>query len=138
MIKRPIVCLCVVVVVLVNAPQAPGATTQPATTRAASAESLDDLLEPIRAKHKLPGLVAAIVEGDDVVAIGAAGVRKLGSPEPMTIDDHVHLGSCTKAMTATMLARLVERKQLTWESTVAEVFPDLAPKLHADFRGGDA
>lgn len=134
MVMREIVCLCVIVASLLDVPQVSSATTQPATTRAA-AEQIDELLEPIHAKRKLPGMVAAIVEGDDVIAIGAAGLRKLGSPEAITIDDKLHLGSCTKAMTATMLARLVERKQLAWDSTVAQVFPDLAARLDAGYRG---
>lgn len=134
MMKSIIVSLCVVLAPVVGIAEGAVATTRPATTRAANAASLDALLEPIRAQRKLPGMVAAIVQGDEVVAIGAAGLRKLGSPEPMTIDDKLHLGSCTKAMTATMLARLVERKQLAWDSTVAQVFPDLAPKLDAGYR----
>lgn len=137
MSKQLVVCLGVAAV-LTFMSAGYGATTRPATTRPATkqaaAESLDALLEPIRERRKLPGLVAAIVEGDDVVAIGAAGVRKLSSPEPITIDDKLHLGSCTKAMTATVLARLVERKQLAWDSTVSQIFPNLAPKLDAGYR----
>ena len=128
-----VVCFGLAAALVVVQPGAHGATTRPATTQAA-AESLDALLEPIRAKRKLPGLVAAIVEGDEVIAIGAAGVRKLESPEPITVDDKLHLGSCTKAMTATVLARLVERKQLAWESTLAQVFPELAPQLDVGYR----
>ena len=144
MIKRVTVCVVIVFVLLVLAPRAGAATSKPATTRAgaprrtattqASAASLDALLEPIRAKHNLPGLVGAVIEGDEVIAVGAAGVRKLGAPQPITIDDKLHLGSCTKAMTATVLARLVERKQLAWNSTLASIFPDLTPKFDAAFR----
>src|SRR5215210_395320 len=103
------------VVLLTIALPIQGALPLPATTQS-GVESLDALLEPIREKHKLPGIVAAILESDNVIAIGAAGVRKLGSPEPITVDDKMHMGSCTKAMTATVLARLVERKQLAWDS----------------------
>ncbi len=134
MVKRMMVCLCVVAVA--GSAIVAGATTQPTMTIApAAAEPLDALLAPIRDKRKLPGLVAAIVQGDEVVAIGAAGLRKLGSPEPITIDDKLHLGSCTKAMTATMLARLVERKQLAWDSTVEQVFADLAARSDEGYRG---
>jgi CubicO group peptidase (beta-lactamase class C family) len=144
MIQRVTVCVVIVFMLCALAPIAGAATTKSATTRPgatrraattpSSAASLDALLEPIRAKHKLPGLVAAIVEGDEVIAIGATGLRKVGAPEPITIDDKLHLGSCTKAMTATVLARLVERKQLAWDSTVSQVFPDLAPKFDAAYR----
>jgi CubicO group peptidase (beta-lactamase class C family) len=37
-------------------------------------------------------------------------------------------------MTSTLIARLVERGSLRWDSTIAEVFPDLAPRIHPDFQ----
>jgi CubicO group peptidase (beta-lactamase class C family) len=123
----------IVVATSADAVMAAPATSGPAT-KPAPAASIDDLLEGIRAKHDLPGLVGAIVEGDDVIAIGAAGVRKVGAPDRITIDDKLHLGSCTKAMTATILARLIERKQLDWDSTIGQVFPDLAPSLDEGYR----
>jgi CubicO group peptidase (beta-lactamase class C family) len=126
------VAVCVAVVALVVSLR--GATAAPATTQA-SATSLDELLEVVRTKRNLPGIVGAIVEGDGVIAIGAAGIRKVGAPDRITIDDKLHLGSCTKAMTATILARLIERKQLNWDSTVAQVFADIAPSLDEGFRG---
>ena len=49
-------------------------------------------------------------------SIGATGVRKLGiAGAGRPSSDRWHLGSCTKSMTATMLARLVERGKLAWD-----------------------
>lgn len=47
----------------------------------------------------------------------------------MTIDDPMHMGSCAKAMTATMIARLVEQQVLTWETTIAEAMPEFAKTI---------
>src|SRR5688500_1677689 len=80
---------------------------------AAAAQDVSDRLEPYRRKHDVPALAGAGVVGDRVVAIGAAGVRRADAPEvKATIHDKWHLGSCTKAMTATMIATLVEEKKL--------------------------
>jgi len=79
-------------------------------------------------------MIGAILRGDSVAAIGAAGVRKAGSPEPIGVGDRVHIGSCTKAMTATMIGTLVDAGKLRWDSTLGEVFPDRAEKLHPDYR----
>lgn len=98
-------------------------------------EATNNLLKPLREKHKLPGIVGAILQGDKLVAVGAVGVRKVGSPEPITINDKVHIGSCTKAMTATRIAMLVEEKKLTWQTTIADVFPELNKTIHQDYRG---
>ncbi len=103
--------------------------------RAARAdEATNALLQPLRDKHKLPGLAGAIVKGDKVVAIGAVGVRKIDSREPITVQDKVHIGSCTKAMTATRIAMLVEENKLSWQTTVVDVFPELKKAIHPDFQ----
>src|SRR5204862_5153861 len=89
---------------------------------------------PIRERFHVPGMVGAVVHGDRVVAVGAAGVRRADLPDPITVDDQVHIGSCTKAMTATLLARLVEEKRLNWTSTVGDVFPEMAGAFDPDSR----
>jgi CubicO group peptidase (beta-lactamase class C family)/dienelactone hydrolase len=98
----------------------------------ASNPDIEKLLAPIREKHKVPGLVAGIVQGDRLTVAAAVGVRKAGSSEPITVNDKLHLGSNTKAMTATRIARLVEEGKLSWQSTVGEVFSHLKADLHAD------
>ncbi len=95
---------------------------------------LADLLEPIRARHGVPALGAAVIRDGELAALGAVGLRRLGHPETVTANDLWHLGSCTKAMTATLLARQVEAGKLTWATTVAAALPDLATKFHADAR----
>ena len=86
-------------------------------------------LEPIRVKHDLPGLAAAVVGGDGLAAIGAVGVRQRGEDVPLTAGDRFHFGSCTKAMTATMIATLVERGELDWNTTVGETFGDAVESI---------
>src|SRR5947209_7467119 len=76
---------------------------------------IDELLETVRQRHGLPALGGAIVTSKGLVAIGAVGVRKAGTKVPVTVDDQWHLGSDTKAMTATVIARLVEQGRLKWE-----------------------
>src|SRR3954470_20031781 len=71
-----------------------------------------------------PGMVALVLEGERVVAEGAAGVRKAGSPEAVILGDRFHLGSETKAMTATLAATLIEEGRLKWTTTLGEVFEE--------------
>ena len=85
---------------------------------------LDDALEKIRAEHALPALVGAVYEGRTLIAEGVAGVRKSGDPTRATVDDEWHLGSDTKAMTATLFARYVEDGTIAWTTTVRQAFPD--------------
>ena len=108
------------------APQA----AEPATAPAPSPE-IAALLEPIIKAHEVPGMVAAIVEGDGVATleIGCAGVRKAGEAEPITINDRMHLGSCTKSMTATMLATVVQDGKVSFDTTIGEAFGDLNGRM---------
>jgi CubicO group peptidase (beta-lactamase class C family) len=86
-------------------------------------------LTPILKKHDIPGMAVLVLHGPEEVARGAAGVRKAGDPTPATIDNQWHLGSCTKSMTATMIATLVEEGKLSWGTTLGDVFGDLDGKL---------
>ena len=91
-------------------------------------------LARIRQQHSVPAIAAAIVTRQGKVTIGAIGLRKRGAQTPVTLRDRWHLGSETKAMTATLIARLVEQQRLRWDSTTAEVFPDASAKFHPDMR----
>lgn len=93
-----------------------------APTTMAAPVDLTAILEPFRAQGKIPGMVALVMRGDRIVGQGAVGVRKQGADERVTLDDQFHLGSCTKAMTATLAAMLVEEGKLKWTSTLGEVF----------------
>jgi CubicO group peptidase (beta-lactamase class C family) len=85
---------------------------------------LKETLEAIRAKHNLPALGGAVVNSKGLVESAVVGVRKAGSKVEATLDDQWHLGSDTKAMTATLIAILVEQGKLKWEDTVGDYFPD--------------
>lgn len=94
------------------------------------------LIEGLRVAHDVPAVACAVIWSNRVVGLGASGLRKAGAGEaPVTLHDKWHHGSLTKSMTATLAAMLVEEGRLRWDSTLAEVFPDLAPGMHASWRG---
>jgi len=81
---------------------------------------LKEVLAPVVSSNPLPALAAIVFDDQKVIASGAVGVRKFGDPTLVTIEDSFHLGSCTKAMTATLAARIVERGEISWATTVKE------------------
>jgi CubicO group peptidase (beta-lactamase class C family) len=95
-------------------------------------QDISPMLEPLRAQHGLPAMTVGVTRGKELIALGAVGVRKLGDPTIVEVDDRWHLGSCTKAMTATLLATFVEQGQLTWDTTLAQAFPTVT--IHADYQ----
>ncbi len=90
-------------------------------------------LAKTREKFGLPALAAAVVKSGVVVGRGAIGVRALGRTTPVTIDDRFHLGSDTKAMTATLAGMMVEAGKLDWTTSIGDALgkdtPDINPEL---------
>ncbi len=105
-----------------------------ASAHAVDFKRLSDAVEQVRTKHKLPAMGAALVTSEGMQSIGVAGTRKRGDTTVVTNDDLWHLGSDGKAMTATMIARLVERGVMKWEQTLGETFTELAPQMNADMK----
>jgi len=89
---------------------------------------ISGIIAPLVRQSRIPALGAAIVTSEGLEAIGATGVRSWTETEKVTIDDQWHIGSCTKAMTATLVARLIDRGVLGWETTIGAVFgPNVDP-----------
>ena len=76
------------------------------------------------------GMAAVVLRGERVIAQGVAGVRKRGAGERVTLNDRFHLGSCGKAMTATLVAMLVEEGRLNWTTTLGKMFADKVKDMH--------
>jgi CubicO group peptidase (beta-lactamase class C family) len=92
-------------------------------------DSLNEMLTPYLSKYELPALAAAVAVDGKIVALGAVGTRSAGEKIPVGVDDRFHLGSDTKAMTALLAAMYVESGKLKWDTTIADVFPDLVEKM---------
>jgi len=98
-----------------------------------ASRDISPVLDKIVHKYKVPGMVAAVVEGEQIVLTGAAGVRRAGGAEKVEFSDTFHIGSCTKAMTATLCAMLVEEGKLSWTTTIPQALPELKGKIHPDY-----
>ena len=97
-------------------------------------EAVTGALKPIRQKYNVPAMAAAAVTSEGIKLVGAVGVRKRGTEVPVGLEDSWHLGSDGKAMTSTLIARLVEAGKLRWDSTLGEVFPELAGQMNPGFQ----
>jgi len=70
-----------------------------------------------------PGAVVMVID-DDVQLTSVAGVRRADEETQIDLSDAWHLGSNTKAMTAILAARLVERGLIDWDSRLGDVLAD--------------
>ncbi|MDB6155692.1 MAG: penicillin-binding protein beta-lactamase class [Chthoniobacteraceae bacterium] len=101
----------------------------------AAPDDVSHQIERIREDHDIPALAVAVVDEGELVAIGATGFRNSRVQVPVTLSDKWHLGSCTKSMTASVVAMLVEEGKLRWNSTIAEIFPDLGDEIETAWQG---
>ena len=96
------------------------------------AADLESALSKLRAEYNIPALGVMVTKSNKVLALSASGYRKIGFPEKAETSNKFHLGSCTKAMTATLAAIFVEEGKLNWSDTLRDLFPEL--KVHQDFK----
>ena len=94
-----------------------------ASTAAATPSSFDRMFDQARTRAALPGLAMAVVEDGRVVYERTAGERIAGSGDPIDPDTLFKIASNSKAMTAALLARLVERGALRWQDPVIRYLP---------------
>lgn len=118
----------------------PGTVTITATSEGVSGTArvrivtadLSRIVDSIRQAYGLPGMGGAIVTRDGgVVALGAGGIRRVGSAAAVTVNDKWHLGSNTKALTALLATMAVEAGVISWNKTVEEAFPGSAAGMMA-------
>jgi CubicO group peptidase (beta-lactamase class C family) len=100
----------------------------------AGADDLNSFLEEIRNRYELPGIAVAVFNPDSIIAIGAAGTRKIHSGVPMIYTDKMQIASIAKTMTATVIARLIEDSLLSWTTTLAQIYPELFTAMQPVYR----
>lgn len=102
-------------------------------SKSATSQTHDwSILENIRVENSLPSLGAAKISNSSFRS-EVVGFRKQNASILVQLTDRFHLGSDTKAMTATLLAILIERGIFHWNDTLYDTLPeDIAEILHPE------
>lgn len=88
-------------------------------------ERVDDLLGAAVERGDVPGVVAVVVNRDEVLYEGAFGKRNLTTSEPMTYDSVCWIASMTKAITGACTMQLVEQGKLDLDAPAEQWVPML-------------
>ncbi|MBY8821561.1 serine hydrolase domain-containing protein [Sphingomonas colocasiae] len=86
-------------------------------------------LAKLRATGGIPALGGARAADGGRAILVADGLRSLGAATPVTTNDLWHIGSITKSYTSTLVARLVEKGGISWDTSVGEVLGSTAPGM---------
>lgn len=92
----------------------------------ANNNAFQQCLREYREEYGIPGIAAVVLTSESILEIGVDGLRKLGAPDSIQLDDRFHIGSNTKAMTGFVAAVLVEKGLIDWDSRIIDVFPEFA------------
>ncbi|MEO8065038.1 MAG: serine hydrolase domain-containing protein [Pseudomonadota bacterium] len=96
---------------------------------------VDQALTQTRESAGLPAAAALVQIKGRIEAQGAVGTREIHGDARVTTQDRWHIGSDTKAMTATLIARLVERGLVGFDDTLAQLFPGVAGRMDPQMQG---
>ena len=100
-----------------------GSQTEAPPKRYTDWKDLRDLLKQVQQDTKVPALSLVLLHDGHQQAV-VVGNREMSSADPAKLTDTWLLGSITKSMTATMIALLVDRGVIRWDTTVGQVFPN--------------
>ena len=89
--------------------------------------------DSVRALAQIPELAYAVVQPTGVAESGIMGRHAVHLPDTATRQDRFHLGSNTKAMTAFIIAKYVERGLLQWNTPFFAVFPEWKKKTNQTY-----
>lgn len=106
-------------------PEGPSTTDTSSTPIGETYEDVSSMLADIPETSGAPAITAGVVDGSGLRSLGSAGMRRIGGTDAVTNDDRWHLGSCTKAMTAALVGTFVDDGDLSFDSTLTELFPDV-------------
>jgi CubicO group peptidase (beta-lactamase class C family) len=100
----------------------------------AAAEDLHAALAAALQGTQAPAVGVLIMKHGQVTGLAVEGARRNDRPGSVQVGDVWHIGSDAKPMTATLIARLVDRGVLSWQTPLAKIAPDLAPVMRPEYR----
>jgi CubicO group peptidase (beta-lactamase class C family) len=102
-------------------------------TTICSGQQTTELADSIRKAYNIPALSYAVVTDKSIMEIQALGLHSIELNDLATLNDRFHIGSNTKAMTAFVIAKYVEKGKLKWTTKFFDIFPEWKETSKADY-----
>ena len=90
---------------------------------------IDSLILAQFNNYDIPAIAVGIFDTDSVV-VYAYGIRNTIDRSPVQTNDRFHIGSCTKAITSFIAARLVEKGLIEWDTRIIDILPDISGSIN--------
>lgn len=89
----------------------------------------------IRKAYNIPEISYAVIDSKSTMEIVALGRHSVDLQDTATLNDRFHIGSNTKAMTAFIIAKYVEKGKLKWTTKFFDLFPEWKAKSKPEYAG---
>lgn len=104
-----------------------------AVTNVCFGQQTAQFADTIRKNYNIPEISYAVVNPKAILEIDALGKHSINLPDAATLDDRFHIGSNTKAMTAFIIAKYVEKGKLKWTTKFFDYFPEWKEKSKSEY-----
>ncbi|HRF58317.1 MAG TPA: serine hydrolase [Fimbriimonadaceae bacterium] len=101
----------------------PSGLTTPESVREALPK-LDAYVKSAMEKTRVPGVAVVVVYRDEIVWLKGYGVREVGKDAAVSENTVFQLASMSKPISATVVASLVGKKVVSWDSKVSNLMPE--------------
>ncbi len=98
-------------------------STNPALASSADDARMDALVDQAVQRYQLPGIAVGVIEDGKIVRRITRGELAVGEGKAVDADSLFKIASNTKAMTAAVIARLVQAGTLRWDDPVTQHLP---------------
>jgi CubicO group peptidase (beta-lactamase class C family) len=89
--------------------------------------------DSIRRSFNIPEISYAVIADNSALEIAAVGKHSIDLPDTATLNDRFHIGSNTKAMTAFIIAKYVEKGKIKWNTKFFDIFPEMRSNSRVEY-----
>lgn len=75
-------------------------------------------------QNEMPGAAVMVIRNGEIIMQKGYGMARVSDLTPVTADTNFRLASVTKQFTAMTILQLIERGQLSFETSLTDIFPD--------------
>lgn len=91
----------------------------------AFAQTIEQTANNILSNNQVPGIGILVLEKNKIKVQKTFGLRRIEYTNKLLVSDIFHLGSNSKALTALLSAKLIDKGFLNWKMTLKELFPHI-------------